>query len=134
MGINVNYWKDTLDRVEEDLRIIDQLLAKYTKPEDGYVIANDTYCDVGAGKGLNGTSVTMWSVEATVYPTKDEAYNNTDFYIIDGAGSPVIFEQRPACEYFDELRDCRLTTKDILERSNQRLQRKAAMTRAAATI
>lgn len=132
MGINANYWKETLDKVEEDLKAIDSLLKKYTKPEDGYVICNDTYCDVGAGKGLNGTSISMWSVEAQVFKTKDEAEANTDYWLVNGDNEPIRLEQVPACEYFDDLRDLMLTTKDILERSNRRIHKKVCAMSARA--
>ena len=132
MGINANYWKETLDKVEEDLKAIDSLLKKYTKPDDGYVICNDTYCDVGAGKGLNGTSISMWSVEAQVFKTKDEAEANTDYWLVNGDNEPIRLEQVPACEYFDDLRDLMLTTKDILERSNRRIHKKVCAMSARA--
>lgn len=124
MGINADYWKETLDMVEEDLRAIEVLMKKYTKPEDGYVICNDTYCDVGAGKGLNGTSISMWSVDAQVFKTKADAEANTDRWLVNGNNEPICLEQVPACEYFDDLRELRLSTKDILERSNRRIHKK----------
>ena len=71
----------------------------------GYVVASENHVNVRLEDGLGGTAFAVRTAftEPVIWNTKEEAEKyGCDYYLIDGAGNPIINKPMKATIYFQE--------------------------------
>ena len=96
--------------VQELIEAVEQAIAtmsvRIVADKDRYVMVNETYVQVADGEGLKGTNITVRSAtasaQAVAFDSYHEAYNSGDYYLLDGAGRPILVKPTKADKFFAE--------------------------------
>lgn len=115
--------KELLDMLNKEIAECEAKAAEWSgASKTGWVICDKTYCWTGEGTGLNGSGLNFRSSRAVIFVTRQEAYNNTDYYLVNGKGQPIYLTQRRAAEYFkavaEEKRDHIRMINELLEKQS----------------
>lgn len=93
--------KELLDMLLEEINACEAKAAEYDGEKNiGWVICDSVYCFIGEGAGFNGSGLNFRSSRAQVFKTREDAYNSTDYYLVNGKGEQICLTQRRAHEYF----------------------------------
>lgn len=96
--------RDMIDKSKDCVNKLESLKAQ---TPDKYVIANDVYHYRGEGYGIKDTCLEVTcptnAYKVKLFDTYKEAYDNIDFYLVNGRREPIELKAVSIKEYADKL-------------------------------